>query len=241
MGVELHGTQAGKGVKHWIYEKLAKEPVLVSTVQPELRMRVVKDILGNNGYFGAKADYELIYNKRNPKKARIKYRIEVPEAYTLDTIELPAPTSPVTRFIDSINSSSILQKGDRYCLDSLSFERNRITTALRNNGYFYFRPEYIEYLADTTLSPGKVALRMTLKKGIPAQALKPYYVGGVTVRLNRATGDGTPDTIRYPRMTVAYYKPIRLKNGYYPKISLSNRAKSIRLRPKMRHNPILGG
>ena len=206
-----------KGVKHWIYEKLAKEPVLVSTVQPELRMRVVKDILGNNGYFGAKADYELIYNKRNPKKARIKYRIEVPEAYTLDTIELPAPTSPVTRFIDSINSSSILQKGDRYCLDSLSFERNRITTALRNNGYFYFRPEYIEYLADTTLSPGKVALRMTLKKGIPAQALKPYYVGGVTVRLNRATGDGTPDTIRYPRMTVAYYKPIRLKKWVLPK------------------------
>ena len=185
-----------KGVKHWIYEKLAKEPVLVSTVQPELRMRVVKDILGNNGYFGAKADYELIYNKRNPKKARIKYR---------------------TRFIDSINSSSILQKGDRYCLDSLSFERNRITTALRNNGYFYFRPEYIEYLADTTLSPGKVALRMTLKKGIPAQALKPYYVGGVTVRLNRATGDGTPDTIRYPRMTVAYYKPIRLKKWVLPK------------------------
>ena len=160
---------------------------------------------------------ELIYNKRNPKKARIKYRIEVPEAYTLDTIELPAPTSPVTRFIDSINSSSILQKGDRYCLDSLSFERNRITTALRNNGYFYFRPEYIEYLADTTLSPGKVALRMTLKKGIPAQALKPYYVGGVTVRLNRATGDGTPDTIRYPRMTVAYYKPIRLKKWVLPK------------------------
>ena len=135
----------------------------------------------------------------------------------LDTIELPAPTSPVTRFIDSINSSSILQKGDRYCLDSLSFERNRITTALRNNGYFYFRPEYIEYLADTTLSPGKVALRMTLKKGIPAQALKPYYVGGVTVRLNRATGDGTPDTIRYPRMTVAYYKPIRLKKWVLPK------------------------
>ena len=159
----------------------------------------------------------MIYNKRNPKKARIKYRIEVPEAYTLDTIELPAPTTPVTRFIDSINSSSILQKGDRYCLDSLSFERNRITTALRNNGYFYFRPEYIEYLADTTLSPGKVALRMTLKKGIPAQALKPYYVGDVTVRLNRATGDGTPDTIRYPRMTVAYYKPIRLKKWVLPK------------------------
>ena len=70
-------------------------------------MRVVKDILGNNGYFGAKADYELIYNKRNPKKARIKYRIEVPEAYTLDTIELPAPTTPVTRFIAPNTSNTL--------------------------------------------------------------------------------------------------------------------------------------
>ena len=70
--------QSDKGLKHWIYEKLAKEPVLISSVQPELRMRVVKDILANNGYFGAKADYELVYNKRNPKKARISYRIEVP-------------------------------------------------------------------------------------------------------------------------------------------------------------------
>ncbi len=209
--------QSDKGLKHWIYEKLAKEPVLISSVQPELRMRVVKDILANNGYFGAKADYELVYNKRNPKKARISYRIEVPPAYTLDTIELPAPTSPITRFIDSINNASILHRNDRYCLDSLSAERNRITNTLRNNGYFYFRPEYIEYLADTTLVPGKVALKLTLKKGIPAQALKPYYVGNITVQLNRATGGGTPDTIRYPHMTVAYYKPIRLKKWILPR------------------------
>ena len=206
-----------KGLKHWIYEKLAKEPVLISSVQPELRMRVVKDILANNGYFGAKADYELIYNKRNPRKARISYRIEVPRAYTLDTIELPVPTSPITRFIDSINNASILHRGDQYCLDSLAAERTRITQALRNNGYFYFRPEYIEYLADTTLVPGKVALKLTLKNGIPAQALKPYYIGDINVRLNRATGGGTPDTIRYPHMTVAYYKPIRLKKWILPR------------------------
>ena len=209
--------KSDKGLKHWIYEKLAKEPVLVSNVQPELRMSVIKDILGNNGYFGADANYELIYNKRNPKKARISYKIEVPPAYTLDTVELLAPTSPITRFIDSINSATILQRGDRYCLDSLSAERNRITNALRNNGYFYFRPEYIEYLADTTLSPGKVALRMTLKKGIPAQALKPYYVGRVNVRLNGATGGGTPDTINYPHMTVTYHKPVHLKRWILPR------------------------
>ncbi len=205
-----------KGLKHWFYEKFAKEPVLISSVQPDLRMRVVKDILGNNGYFGAKADYELIYDKRNEKKARISYRIEVPAPYTLDSIELPPPTSPVTRFIDSISSATILHRGDRYCLDSLSAERDRIADVLRNNGYYYFRPEYIEYLADTTLSPGKVALRMKLTRGIPAPALKPYRVGKINVQLNRATGDGIPDTLHYRHMTVAYQKPMRLKRWLLP-------------------------
>lgn len=68
-----------KGLKHWIYEKLAKEPVLISTVQPELRMRVVKDILGNNGYFGAKADYELIYTNGTLKKPALNIESKSPK------------------------------------------------------------------------------------------------------------------------------------------------------------------
>ena len=51
------------GLKHWIYEKLAKEPVLISTVQPELRLRVVQDILNNNGYFGSC----LLYTSPSPR------------------------------------------------------------------------------------------------------------------------------------------------------------------------------
>ncbi len=200
-----------RGFKHWFYDKFAKEPILISTVQPDLRMRVIKDILANHGYFGAYADYELIYNKRNPQKARINYRIEVPKAYTLSTIEFPLPTSPITQFIDSIGSQTTLQSGDRYCLDSLSYERNRISDALRNNGYYYFRPEYLEYQADTTLTPGEVALRMNLAKGTPAQALKPYRVGRITVELQRPDGGGTLDSLLYPNMKVLYHKPIKLR------------------------------
>ncbi len=204
------------GFKHWFYNKFAKEPVLISTVQPDLRMQVVKDILANHGYFNARADYELIYDKRNPQKARIKYHIEVPKAYTLDHMEFPAPTSPITQFIDSIGNQTTLHPGDRYCLDSLSHERNRISEALRNNGYYYFRPEYLEYQADTTLTPGKVALRMNLAKGIPAQALKSYRVGRVTVELLRPDGTGTPDSLLYPNMKVYYYKPIKLRQELLP-------------------------
>ena len=48
-------TEKTKGFKHWLYERLAKDPVLVSSVQPELRVQMVSDILANYGYFGSRA------------------------------------------------------------------------------------------------------------------------------------------------------------------------------------------
>ncbi len=38
---------------------------------------------------------------------------------------------------------------------------------LRNRGYYFFRPDYIEYLADSTITPGSIALRMTVASNIP--------------------------------------------------------------------------
>ena len=204
------------GLKHWIYEKLAKEPVLISTVQPELRLRVVQDILNNNGYFGSKTKYEILYNKKNKKKARINYWVEIAPAYTLDSIYLPENNTRLTQIIDSIYSRSPIQPGTRYCLDSLASVRNNVTQVVRNMGYYYFRPEYIEYLADTTQKDQRVDLKLILRKGIPAEALKAYRVGKINISLPSASGKGEWDTIRQRDMTVAFQKPIHLRKSVLP-------------------------
>ena len=46
-----------KGLKHKLYEKLVAEPVLVSDVRPDLRARMLDEILDNNGYFRGSASY----------------------------------------------------------------------------------------------------------------------------------------------------------------------------------------
>lgn len=48
-------TPKTKGFRHWLYNRLAKNPVLISKVQPELRTKLVADILGNYGYFGLRS------------------------------------------------------------------------------------------------------------------------------------------------------------------------------------------
>jgi len=58
-------TPKEKGFKYWFYKRLAKQPVLISKVQPQLRTKVAEQVLENYGYFGSRAADSLLYRKRN--------------------------------------------------------------------------------------------------------------------------------------------------------------------------------
>jgi hypothetical protein len=145
------------GVKGWLYEKLVEEPVLLSDVRPELRVKMIDEILDNNGYFSSVVDYELIQSK-NPKKVRVAYDVKPGPVYRIDSVELLPKTTHLNRLIDSVTiKSKMLDKGVRYCTDSLAELRTTIANQVRNKGYYYFKPEYIEYLADSTITPQSIA------------------------------------------------------------------------------------
>jgi outer membrane protein assembly factor BamA len=202
------------GLKHWLYEKFAEEPVLVTDVRPEVRTHMIDQVLSENGYFRGSASYELI-NGRNPKKASIRYTVNTGPAYTISDVELLPDTTELNHFIDSLAVRDIYLGSDnpRYCVDSLSVARTRITNRLRNRGYYFFSPEYIEYLADSTQTSGKIKLRMVLSSTAKDFALNQYKTGKITVTVNRADGGGTPDTIPLDRSTLIQMQPSRLRTS----------------------------
>lgn len=185
-----------KGLKHWLYEKLVAEPVLVSDVRPEVRTHMIEQILDNNGYFRGKATYELL-QARNPKKAKIRYDVTPGPAFRLDTVEMLGDSTHLGMLIDSLASRDpYLRAGSRYCTDSLSTARNRITNSLRNRGYYFFRPDYIQYLADSIQHPGSVMLRLDLANNMPRFTSQRFRTGKVTMVVNRYRGRQRPDTIQ---------------------------------------------
>lgn len=205
-----------KGFKHWLYEKLVEEPVLISDVRPEVRVKMIDEILDNNGYFSGTASYELVSGK-NPKKASIRYNVNPGKAYPIDSIILLPDTCQLYHKIDSIaRRTTYLQVGNRYCTDSLSAVRVRIANVLRNRGYYFFRPDYIEYLADSTITPGAIALKMIINPVTPASALRTYRTGKITARINRNHGGGEPDTVVTERVTVVQMMPSKLRRGLIP-------------------------
>ena len=90
-----------KGFRHWLYEKLVSEPVLISDVRPEVRTKMIDEILDNHGYFSGSASYELLKGK-NPKKARILYTVNTGPAYTIDSVQLLPDTRRLFHLVDSI-------------------------------------------------------------------------------------------------------------------------------------------
>lgn len=208
------GDSTSTGLKRWIVDHLGRTPVLISDVKPDLRLEMMRDVLNNNGYFGSSASYELLYSK-DRRQAEILYRVNLTKPYTFSNIEFFHPTTRLENYIDSVaQRQNYLSAGNRYCTDSLDMVRNRITDIVRNNGYYFFKPQYIEYLADTTQLHRQMALKLVLADNIPATALKKYYIGNVTTNIYNYYGvDDNPDTIATPRCTLIKYNPVRVRQN----------------------------
>ena len=103
-------------------------------------------------------------------------------------------------------------------MDSLVAERIRITNRLRNRGYYYFRPDYIEFLADSTITPKKIALKLTLADNMPREATLQYRVGNVYTVVERQSNrkPGIPDTLQTERGQLVIMRPARLRAGLVP-------------------------
>ncbi len=202
-----------KGFKWWLYRKLAKKPVLISDVQPELRLKMVENNMKNFGFYGIRSHYEIIPKKRNPRKARISYRVDLLEPFRYGTIQLWGWQPDMDTIVRASMRFSELKTGEQYDINILNEERQRISDRLRNRGYYFFQPDYIEFLVDTTVGNKIADVRIGLKQGIPANAFQVYKIRNVDVVLTGNEGLGGLDSMVCDSVKIIYEPPVTLKSN----------------------------
>lgn len=207
-------------IGRWIFKKLAAKPVYITTVNPEVRTKVAYNLLREYGYFDGVTSFEVDTNPKNHKKAKLTYRISMNHAYTYDSISYVPLTAQIDRLVQTHIGDRLLYDGENFNVVRLEAERQRISSLLRNNGFYYFRPDFIVYQADTLLNPGKVALRVITKPGLPATALRPWRLGDISVYLNGFNNEPPTDSVRYKDLMIHYQGKLRMR----PKV-LYNRMK----------------
>ena len=212
------------GFAKWMTKSFGKAPVLMSQVNPALRASVASSVLRNNGYFRGHVSYEAVPRK-NPKKSKIGYTVRLDSLFTLDSVAYTNFPAEIQALIDSTREERLINRGTPLSVAVLDGERNRISTLLRNNGYYYFNPSYTSYLADTFATADKAQLRLQLADGLDEAVLHRWYVGKIDVLFRKSMRETLTDSISRRFLTIHF-------NGRRSPIRPSVVLRDLRLRPR---------
>ena len=227
-GLWVYNATVGKKSRFakWIFNTFAATPVYISTVNPKTRALVAQNTLRNYGYFNGTVDYEVIPQK-NPRKAKISYTVRPRQLFRLDSIAYLHFPAAGDSLIQKTFRQRTLFSGDPFSVINLDAERTRLYNLFRNSGYYYYKPEYITYRADTIQRPGFVQLQVVPASGIPASANRRYYIGHTTIHLFNNETRRLTDTLQFRDYTLYYNKgkkgklPLRFgairRNSFYRK------------------------
>ncbi|KAA6326001.1 Outer membrane protein assembly factor BamA [termite gut metagenome] len=199
------------GLGKWIFNRFAAQPVFISTVNPNVRVKVASNLLHDYGYFNGTVNYEMFPNEKNPRKAKLQYLIDMKNPYVFDSIAYEHFPSEMKQALLTRNRSLFLHKGDQFSVVKLDEERNRLSTLLRNRGYYYLRPDFISYRADTTRTSGKVDLQITPKAGLPTAALQQWHIGDIAIHLYGVNDEAPNDSLQYENINIRYYNKLKVR------------------------------
>jgi len=186
-------TKLGKWLK-----KTGEAPVLLSSVKPGVTKSIIDAKLFNIGIFKSHSESKIVEKKHT---AKIIYTSHIHKPYIVKELIFSISGDSLNHVIFPEKDKSIIRRGEDYNLDKLKGERSRIDAILKNNGYFYFSPDYLLFKADTSDADQNVTLKLTLKDSIPKKALTAYRVNNVYINQNYSldgdSAEGVNNTVRY--------------------------------------------
>jgi len=179
----IAGEEPRRSVGKWMKNRIGRPPVLWSDFDGPRAARLMENRLFNMGFFDARVHFNPL---EKPQKAGGEFMVTLKPAFTISQIQPINDHSEIAQEINTTLSKSILRPGQTYRLDKLRLERERITRHLRDQGYFYFHPDFLLFLADTTNGNREVGLVLTLKNNIPANASESFSIDRIIINANHS-------------------------------------------------------
>jgi len=193
----MAGENPKSKFKKWL-QRTGEPPVLLSSVKPTATSAIIDAKLFNIGIFKSTTESKIVEKKRT---AKVIYTSHIHKPYLVKDMVYAISDDSLSRLIQTEKDKSLIKSGEEYNLDMLKNERIRIDALLKNNGYFYFSPDYLLFKADTSNINRDVTFKLTLKDSIPKNALTVFRINNVYINQNYTLTerrvDSTKDTLIY--------------------------------------------
>ncbi len=165
----------------------------------------IKKSLFNSGYFEGQTTADV---KQTEKTVSVQYQIKPGQPFVYDTVIYQVADSAVMRLVRLNEELSKVKVGDRYDQRKLSDERDRLDQVMKDNGYYDFSKQYVDFLVDTTYKHHHtIALQVVISDPVTRSTHKVFHVDSVTFTTD--AGVGSDSLKRQSKL----YKDIRYR--YY--------------------------
>ncbi len=137
----------------------------------------LSDYLFTKGYFKANT---IVTKSEKKRRVSVDYHINPMAPYIYDSISYNIADSTIAELFNKNKNSSLVKKGDQFDQSILNDERERIDNLLKDNGYFAFGRDYVEYDIDTAYSGfHKIALRLNIVNPVRQSAHKQFRIDSI--------------------------------------------------------------
>lgn len=195
---KLYFHNLGGFLKKW-----GEPPVLLSNLNLENNVKILQNTLENTGYFKAVVSGDTIVKN---KKARAVYTARPGPQYTIHAVNFEQDSSDLQKAINRVKKASLLKPDAAFDLAVIKAERIRIDALLKNQGFYYFSPEYLVVDTDSTIGNNKLNLYVNTKRETPLEARKIYRINKVFIYSNYSLNDAQADTnASHARFYSGYY------------------------------------
>lgn len=168
------------------------DPIAVyDTAATDLTVARFTDYLFANGYFNNNVDVHE--KKRGRKKVVVEYILDAGKPYRIDTVFYRVSDTAVYNLLQENNSASYLVRNQRYQQDNFSKERERIDLLMKDNGYFDFSRQYVEFESDTSYRPNRrVGVQIIINDPAKRSHHKKFYLDEVNFITDAGTAPTAP-------------------------------------------------
>ncbi len=153
--------------------------------------------LDSKGYFSSNIEQK---SSVNGNRVTSTYEIEIGEPYLIDTLILETGDSSITQLLNKYEAESNLVVGENYEQSNLTKERERIDLLLKDNGYFDFSRQYIQFEVDTAYqNKYSVGIKTVINRPAKRDYHKVFEVDSVNFTMD-SNIKNIPDSLRQNRV-----------------------------------------
>lgn len=161
----------------WIATRLAEPPAIYSDSLARRTTRSLENYVKQRGYFRGTATYDT--DSIGRYRASTNYIVALGPLYTIDSVNFTSRDTNMLDILHLIKGQTYLKRGVALDGQIFEMERNRINREVKNRGYAFFAPSFIDFLGDSTGTTANIVVNILLPTD--SSRHKQYVLNNIAV------------------------------------------------------------